>query len=608
MDRDERKLSEFIDDLNAEKKPEGHGSIAQENTEDTPELEKLFAAARLVRSLKEPAMPDNDYPERLARNVADGVMLENLAEASRLEPDNRAATGKADNRAVTGKMDNRTAIGNMKLSKQAATRKTKQKRRAEKAKRAWFISTAAAIILAVVMLSFVTPLNRDNIVYAMEQAFNEVKAYHGIIEVTEGNGEGKTSTQGKLEVWADKGGRYYVKGLEGAQQGLTTVNNGQKKWQLRPEQKQAYIFSAFPDAYRFIFELGKEVEEAKNALKVRTIGEEVIAGRQTTIVEVSPEGGAPYRLWVDKETKLPLQKQSAMQNALQYTVTYSKIDFIDEIPDMYTAYSLPAGYTEISTISEQLVANMEEGSQMVGFNPRAPEPVPEGYDIDSIAVDTEKKIIRLNYTFRDNAKKVIILENKANGQFEPVPTSVLGNIGDNPVEIQSPVQQELGIHGIGAPYAGQTDISSIRWQKESVEYAVVGNASLRELAEFVNSLGLGELQLPDAEKIPEEPEIEVPVDLEVEGNDQKSVDAGHSPWKLNPAFVAQVFVSLKISPDGIVGDYPIAYEDLKIAINTGTDAVVEVSGEKTPIKRVYLKRLIRQDSTGIWTVVGYDQK
>jgi hypothetical protein len=36
------------------------------------------------------------------------------------------------------------------------------------------------------------------------------------------------------------------------------------------------------------------------------------------------------------------------------------------------------------------------------------------------------------------------------------------------------------------------------------------------------------------------------------------------------------------------------------------EAVIEVAGNKTPIRKVYLERLVRQDSTGIWTVVGYD--
>jgi len=71
-------------------------------------------------------------------------------------------------------------------------------------------------------------------------------------------------------------------------------------------------------------------------------------------------------------------------------------------------------------------------------------------------------------------------------------------------------------------------------------------------------------------------------------------------------YVAQSFVSLEISPEGTEGDYPVKYEELKLIKSTGTDAIVEVTAEVTPVSKVYLKRLIRQDSTGIWTVVGYD--
>jgi hypothetical protein len=102
------------------------------------------------------------------------------------------------------------------------------------------------------------------------------------------------------------------------------------------------------------------------------------------------------------------------------------------------------------------------------------------------------------------------------------------------------------------------------------------------------------------------PQVPVPVDLELVKREQASVDEGHSPWKLDPIFVAQVFVSLKISPEGIQGDYPVKYEELKIIKNNGKDAVVEVGGINTPIKTVYLKRLVKQDNTGIWTVVGYN--
>jgi hypothetical protein len=43
-----------------------------------------------------------------------------------------------------------------------------------------------------------------------------------------------------------------------------------------------------------------------------------------------------------------------------------------------------------------------------------------------------------------------------------------------------------------------------------------------------------------------------------------------------------------------------------LATNNSVEAVVEV--DEGPIERVYLKRLVRQDETGIWTVVGYDPR
>ena len=113
------------------------------------------------------------------------------------------------------------------------------------------------------------------------------------------------------------------------------------------------------------------------------------------------------------------------------------------------------------------------------------------------------------------------------------------------------------------------------------------------------------LSLPKEESL-DKPKVEVPFDLKVEEETQKSVDEGHSPWRLDPIYVAQVFVSLKISPEGIEGEYPIKYEEFKIVKSTNKDAIVEVGGKDTPIKRVYLKRLVKKDNTGIWTVVGYD--
>jgi hypothetical protein len=139
--------------------------------------------------------------------------------------------------------------------------------------------------------------------------------------------------------------------------------------------------------------------------------------------------------------------------------------------------------------------------------------------------------------------------------------------------------------------------------RSKIVYAVEG--VFKERIEEKIGDGSEKQSLPRSEPIGK-PQVEVPFDLSVVEREQKSVDEGHQPWKLDPVFVAQVFVSLKLSPGGIQGEYPIKYEELKLIKSTVKDAVVEVNSRISPIKRVYLKRLIRQDNTGIWTVVGYD--
>lgn len=547
----EMDLSLYIDSLNAEKKPD-----KKLNPDESPEMEELMKTVRVVRSLKEPAMPDSGYPEKLAR-------------------------------AVSG-----------------STEKRKNAPKAKRARFMWFSASAAVFVIAAV-LYFILPAGGKNIAYAMEQAFQGVKAYHGIIEVVETNGEGADSVQSRLEVWADKSGHYSVKVLEGFQEGLVTANNGSRKWQVQPDLKQVSVFPAFPDPYGFTFEIGKEIEEVKNALEIKNAGEDVVAGRKAEILEVSPKGGEPYRIWVDSETKLPLQRQSAMQNALQYTVTYTEIDFVDTLPSELTAYSLPQGFKEIAVKPEQMVSGFEEAADLAGFVPKIPVNIPQGYVRDGIAVETDGNVVKYGYKTQDG-KNVVVLQKKADGELKPASTAILGKVNGSTAEIQSPVVEGSGVLGAGT-YAGITGIRSIRWQQDKIEYAVIGDVTLEQLVPFVKSLNGGAVEIPQADtQLSAEPAVEVQVDMEVEKNDQKSADAGHSPWKLDPLFVAQVFVSLKVSPDGIVGDYPVKQEDLKVVQSTGTEVVVEVSAGKAPVGKVYLKRLVRQDSTGIWTVVGYD--
>lgn len=96
------------------------------------------------------------------------------------------------------------------------------------------------------------------------------------------------------------------------------------------------------------------------------------------------------------------------------------------------------------------------------------------------------------------------------------------------------------------------------------------------------------------------PQVEVPVDLEIVRYEQGQVDEGHKPWKLDPVQVVQDYVYNRVSSKDKTG---ISFEVLQDTVRV---AIVEVNGEKSPFKAVYLKRMVKQDNSGIWSVVGYN--
>lgn len=144
---------------------------------------------------------------------------------------------------------------------------------------------------------------------------------------------------------------------------------------------------------------------------------------------------------------------------------------------------------------------------------------------------------------------------------------------------------------------------------EMMDYhAIPAYLESTELTFELESVGIYEnVMFPvSAEEI--SPQVKVDYHLEIEKNVQKSVDEGHSPWRLDPVATAQVFVGLQIAPSGIEGEFPIELENLTLLHSDDEVAIVEVDDSDTAIHTVYLKRLVRKDHTGIWTVIGYDMK
>lgn len=539
----ERKISDYIDSLNQEKKPKEHRN-------ETTEYEELMNTVRTIRHLKEYEEPSPNLEKKLLKTI----------------------------------------------------RNSKRKRIIS------YGAVAAVLALLLVTFSFFN-LNKD-IVQAMEASYKELKAYHGIMTITSVNEAGEEFIQGKREVWVDNTGNYTIHELEGSYAGTKTVNNGNKKWQIQTDEKEVEVYSAFPDTTRFTFEIGNEIQTIKNALQVQEVGEEKIQDKTAIKLAVTPQGGDIYHIWIDKETNIPIQRETAMQTAMQYLVRYEKLESIESIPEELLTYEIPEGYTEVNKSLEQIVTSIEEVKEILGFEPLAIRDLPTILTLKNMTVDTTNYTFRIYYKVngisQEKDKNFILLQKKAFSIYEKEPTSILGTVNGNPAEYIPSIRNDGNFISYATGYGETSEIGMIRWQENGYEYALIGDISL----ETLTYIGLGligeEINFTVEEENEFQPEVEVTVDLEIEENTQKSVDSGSSPWKLDPAYVASVEVSLLMSPDGIVEENPLAYEDIEIVYNDGNKAIAEISKKDSPVQKIYLEKLVRQDETGIWTMVGYD--
>lgn len=97
------------------------------------------------------------------------------------------------------------------------------------------------------------------------------------------------------------------------------------------------------------------------------------------------------------------------------------------------------------------------------------------------------------------------------------------------------------------------------------------------------------------------PRVTLAINREQVLSEQAQTDAGHQPYLTDAASVAAQWVSgvehLTNEQVYLPGQCPVIWQTIDEAV---------VKSPAPTIARIYLRRLIRPDSSGIWTVVGYD--
>jgi outer membrane lipoprotein-sorting protein len=139
-------------------------------------------------------------------------------------------------------------------------------------------------------------------------------------------------------------------------------------------------------------------------LDVQLVGRDKIAGRSAYVVEVRPraDGKEPRRkFWIDTRKWIKLRTEEIAPDGTVLSMTYfTKIDFVDSIPDSKFHIEPPPGVSVEKEREHPHEMSMEEARRHVDFTILEPSYVPPGFKFTGAGIlpFREGKLIVLRYT------------------------------------------------------------------------------------------------------------------------------------------------------------------------------------------------------------------
>ena len=172
-----------------------------------------------------------------------------------------------------------------------------------------------------------------------------------------------------------KDGRMRMDYKSGIFAGLSIIDDGKKMMRV-DSKNQSIVVSAIPFPQDDISLLLSNYE-------VSLDGTEQVAGRSTQILQVKSRSvkNPSKKLWIDKETFMPLRSEHYNSDGVLTTLTfYTKINYDVEIKD--SDFSFPKGWRIVEEPRNTEKLSEEQISEAVGFDIVTPEYLPSGYVLD----------------------------------------------------------------------------------------------------------------------------------------------------------------------------------------------------------------------------------
>ena len=148
---------------------------------------------------------------------------------------------------------------------------------------------------------------------------------------------------------------------------------------------------------------GGMIGRREGGLSVEVVGRDKIAGRSAYVVEVKPEKrvGPSRKLWIDTEKWIKLKTEEITSDGTVISMSYfTKIDFVDSIPDSKFHIDRPAGVRIEREEREPHPVPVERARHEAGFHLMEPSYLPRGFKPAGAVIIPfrDGKIVGLRYT------------------------------------------------------------------------------------------------------------------------------------------------------------------------------------------------------------------
>lgn len=426
-------------------------------------------------------------------------------------------------------------------------------------RRRWLaLPAAVAVVTAVALgLTFNPFAPSYTVVQAMEQKVAQIDSYHAVIEHRYQYPNPTMNIIKTEEVWF--AGDRYAWNDPGVQE---VISDGEHEWRVNHEMQAVWAdFPLTPLLHPFQpANLIKAVADLPYVIE----GHDEIAGRPTTRVRFKTPDFESYRIWIENQTKLPLQIEMKFWDGMVTTTAYKTFELNLKIdPSHFTAPAY-AGYRVES--NGRRVATIAEAAALAGFQPILPQESP---------------------------KLIVVRGHEITMGFGDVAIAQQAT----PYKLVANQRQSYGWSGIGPV---QTGGKSDLWWNQGVGIHVSGSERTVDLARQI---------APDI-TLPYEPYrnpylislIEEPVKVDMEA--AMAAEVAHAQ---NFAAGSDRYFALGVAKRFVQEQGAAVPESaFREAGNNRAEAIVTVS--EGPISKVYLRRVARQDDQGLWWVIGYDRR